>query len=327
MQHPIDESVYRLPEFTVDRVLPAPSGGERDMEDRAPQPTAWHMQKFGIPALWGQLGTRGRGVRVAVIDTGVDARHPALPTVVAHDYAASGGGADQQGHGTHVCGLIAGAYTGVAPDAEVVSIKVFGSNGAATAGNIMRALRDVRDGVFGAVDIVNMSLGSPQPSEEMRLLLLELTARGKLVVCAAGNQGAHDAAVGAPRFGTVSYPALFENTLAVGSVAENGARSKFSSTGPGVAVMAPGEAVLSTWPNGGAALLSGTSMAAPFLSGCLALLVAACRARGKASPGTDVVRYLLAATYADMEAGGFDLYTGNGCVAPAALIARHAQQF
>lgn len=333
---------YRLVEYTVDRVFaiggadaaqqqqqhaPAP----RDLLAAAapPPPTvqqgAWQLDSCNIPAVWSKHGTRGRGVRVAVIDTGVDPRHPCLPTVVAHDYAGSGpllGATDQQGHGTHVCGLIAGATTGVAPEATVVSIKVFGPDGAAAQANIIRALKDVRDGAFGAVDIINMSLGSPQPCEEMRLLLMELTARGKIVVCAAGNQGAHDAAPGAPRFGTVAYPASFSNTLAVGSVNDKNARSAFSSTGPNIAVMAPGEAVLSTWLKGGLALLSGTSMAAPFLSGCLALLLSACKARGVPPPGTDAVLFLLAATSADMMATGFDLYTGNGRVCPDALISK-----
>eukprot|EP00873_Tetraselmis_striata_P033736 jgi/Tetstr1/454000/TSEL_040919.t1 len=279
---------------------------------------AWHLDTFGVQAARERFGVDGTGVCVAVIDTGVHAAHPDLHgRVTAHDYTGAGDGGDEDGHGTHVCGIV----HAVAPGAEIHSFRVFGPDSRAVMGNIMSALHDIKIGRHGRFDVVNMSLGAGEPCQEMRLLLLELNARGALLCCAAGNEGDHDGA-SAPRFGTVSWPAQFNSTIAVGSVDARRRRSPYSSSGPKITIMGPGENVWSCWNDGRTARLSGTSMASPFVAGVIVLALEACRKRRAPRPNMSEMLCCMATSCLDLEAPGFDFFTGYGCIEPGALIDR-----
>ncbi|MEX2138675.1 MAG: S8 family serine peptidase, partial [Pirellulales bacterium] len=114
-------------------------------------------------------------------------------------------------------------------------------------------------------NVVSMSLGSPQPEAPLQAAIQRATAKGVFLIAAAGNTG---------RPQSVNYPARWRETIAVAAVDRNGRLSRFSSRGPQVDIAAPGQDVLSTYRDGSYAKLSGTSMAAPFVAGVVALLIA-----------------------------------------------------
>lgn len=225
---------------------------------------AWNLTAIQAPDLWPR--TQGEGVQVAVVDTGVDLDNPGLPHVAAgyNVLQSDAPPDDDNGHGTHVAGIVAGHWdsgSGVAPEAVVVPVKVLDEYGSGS-------LSDVVDGLHWClqhrVPIINLSLGAPQAAETLHAAVAALAIAGLLVVAAAGNEG--------PGNNTVGYPAAWPETLAVAASTQTGRIAEFSSRGPQVDVTAPGQSIVSTWPGGGTKMLSGTSMATPHVSGGAALL-------------------------------------------------------
>jgi subtilisin family serine protease len=233
--------------------------------------------------------TRGTGVTLAVLDTGVDFLHPALAGRLVNGYdfvdrdgdPSEVGDPDQNvayGHGTHVAGLIALA----APEARIMPVRVLDPDGGSNVWVIAEALayavnpdgdRDTADGA----DVINLSLSTPRRTD----LLAEIVAaiecdgggeclagqRGVVVVAAAGNDGST----------TPEYPAAegVDGLLAVGASTAADALASFSNRGPWVHVAAPGENVLSSVPGGEYGVWSGTSTATPLAAGVAALVRAA----------------------------------------------------
>jgi subtilisin family serine protease len=229
-------------------------------------------------------------VLVAVVDTGVDVSHPDLAGVVA-DYincCATEPDADTDGHGTHVCGILAGA--GTPPDrmlgacnARLIVYKGLGRTYDATA--YYRALGEA---VLRA-PIVNLSLGGPDHDPTEELLIGQALKANVLVVAASGNDGDDGS--------YPNFPAALPGVLAVGAVDEQLQRADFSNAGPHLALVAPGVEIWSTAPTvasglfgrkTGYAPLSGTSMAAPFVSA-----VAARVAASGPGAGTPLIRDFL----------------------------------
>ncbi len=227
----------------------------------------WSLAAYNIPQQWKQ--TSGQGIRVAVLDTGVDLGHPDLAGAIdeAVDFTQSRfGPADRQGHGTHVAGTIAArrngqGVIGVAPECRLLITKVLDDSGAGDPQNVAAGIDWAAD---SGANILSLSLGSPDPSPQMAAAIGRAVAKGCFVICAAGNDGRPD---------SVNYPARRDNTLAIGAVDRNGRVSPFSSRGPQVDLSAPGQDIVSTYLGGGYAKLSGTSMATPFASGVVALLL------------------------------------------------------
>ena len=282
----------------------------------------WAIASHGVRRLWESCGTKGAGARVAVIDTGVNTSHPDLRGVAAHDYTGDGP-EDRDGHGTHCCGIVgasdSGRVCGVSPGCELHSFRVFNDAGVCRNSWIIAALRDIRDRRHGRFDVVSMSLGAQMPSEQMRMILMEMAATGVIVLAAAGNDGAPEGDAGGA--GTVDYPAAFMSTIAVGSTDRRRNRSGFSSTGDKLVVTGPGQEITSCWVGADAyATISGTSMACPFVAGCVALLVSYARAKGLPPPRLDAVMYCLAASAVDIDRPGYDFNTGFGDVNPAGLL-------
>ncbi len=228
----------------------------------------WGIARVDAPAAWDY--TEGAGVRVAVIDTGIDTTHPDLQGKVDGGYnaitgsQAPGSYVDDNGHGTHVAGIIAAirdgkGVVGVAPKARLYAVKVLDADGTGS-------LSDVIKGIIWAADngmqVANMSLGSPQGSAAMEEALRYAEARGVVVVAAAGNSGA-----------SVGYPGAYPETIAVSASDWNDQLASFSSRGPQVKFIAPGVDIVSTYLGGGYLSLSGTSMATPFVTGMAALAV------------------------------------------------------
>jgi len=263
-------------------------------------------------------GLGGAGVKVAVVDTGIDCGHPDLAPncVYGANFAAKGNklAFDDHGHGTHVAGIIAArdngfGVIGVAPEAKLYAVKVLDENGSgawsAVASGIVWAVKN-------GMNVINMSLGGSSSSQAVADAVQAASEAGILVVSAAGNSGCCD---------TVLYPAKLPGSMAVAAVDANDERASFSSTGPEVDVAAPGVDILSTVPTGTCKLcdpsgyrsLSGTSMATPHVSGAGALLMS----RGL----TNVQAWTqLSGTAKDLGFPGFDLLYGWGRVDALAAI-------
>jgi subtilisin family serine protease len=309
---PVD--VYRLAEHRLLSTSPEPT----------PQ---WTIDMYKIRDLWARYNTRGKRARVAVLDTGHNPDHPALKHVAAHDYTGDGPVATH-GHGPHCLGIVGavgtpGGITGVAPECELHSFRVFNNAGVCQVAWINDALRDIMSGRFGKFHVVSMSLGSEAASQEMCDLLQEMSALGHLIVVAAGNDGSH---LLSPlrRFGTVGYPAAFFSTIAVGSTDSNRKRSGYSSTGNKLVVTGPGQGITSCWVGDDQyATISGTSMACPFVAGCLALLVSHAASAGLPAPTLESVLHVICASSADLEAPGYDFNTGFGDICPLDLFAKY----
>jgi subtilisin family serine protease len=259
----------------------------------------WSLARAnGIDATTAWNRTVGGSITVAVVDTGVDLGHPDLAQnlwtnpreipgngvdddgngyvddVHGYDFAGgSGDPSDQLGHGTAVAGVIAArgdnriGVAGVAWRARIMALKVVDAGGTATADRIAEAIRYA--GANGA-RVVNVSLNGPDRSQVIEDAIQAVQAEGVLVVASAGNDGQDLGAV-------PSYPASYpeDDVLTVGSVGQSGGMSGFSNRGAPVDVYAPGEDVLSTAPGDTYDARVGTSVAAPHVTGTLALLAAA----------------------------------------------------
>jgi subtilisin family serine protease len=257
----------------------------------------WGLPAIGLPQAWSV--SRGQGVIVAVLDTGVDVTHEDLAgqTVPGWDFIDGDGlPADTNGHGTAVAGIIAAAtgngigMASVAPGARIMPVRVLDA-----IGNGVDPV--IAQGITWAVDhgarVINLSLGGEGWTDVLQVAIDDAIARGAVVVAAAGNSGA-----GSP----VEYPAAYGPVLAVGALGIAGSRASFSSTGDGLDIMAPGESILSTRP-GTYARGTGTSFAVPFASAAVALVIAA---GGQATRLTETAR--------DLGEPGFDTYTGYGAL-------------
>jgi len=228
----------------------------------------WGINRVHAPVAWPM--TEGKGVKVAIIDTGIDTAHPDLSGSVDGGYSAitkTENPADYQddnGHGSHVAGTVAGkrdgkGVVGVAPKARLYAVKVLDADG---SGN----LSDVVDGIVWAaknhMDVANMSLGAPVDSEAMKRAVRFARGSGVVVVAAAGNSG-----------GAVGFPGAYEDAIAVAASDSADNLASFSSRGPEVDFIAPGVDVLSAKMGGGFISYSGTSMACPHVAGLAALAI------------------------------------------------------
>jgi len=269
----------------------------------APDLAPWPQQELGFAQVWNR--TKGAGVTVAVVDSGVDAnpqfgsRVIAGPDLVAGTKRGIPAGADCVGHGTAVASIIAAApvkgvtFTGVAPAARILSVKISGTDTfptTVTAEGIMDAVQ------FGA-DVINLSLSSPDDIPALRHAVAYALSHNVVVVAAAGND--------LPQQGTGPfYPAAYPGVLSVGAAGPGGVLASFSDQRTPVAVVAPGVNVTSaypgTFPDAYAPDQNGTSFAAAYASGVVALVRAAyprltpaevvarieATARGSTGPGT-----------------------------------------
>jgi len=297
-----------LPERTVDEEPAPNSPTQTPAPNPTPQtelPAAdwyggnldWNLNSVNAPEAW-QAGYRGEDVVVAVIDTGVNISHSDLDDNVwvnADEIAGDGidndgngfiddrygwnfvgnnsNVADDNGHGTHVAGSIAAEQngvgaTGVAPDAEVMSIKVLNSDGSGFVNSIARGIRYAVD---NGAHIINLSLGGGY-STAIASAIGYAADNDVFVVAAAGNESAN--VPGNP----ASLSRSYENVLSVGAYDSNGRIAGFSNgvgNSGAVQVDAPGVSVYSTAANGRYTWLSGTSMAAPHVAGVAALTLSA----------------------------------------------------
>jgi thermitase len=269
----------------------------------------WGPQALGMPAAW-DLEAGNASVKVAVIDSGLDETHPDFAGVpiengtdyVDHDSTPE----DHNGHGTHVAGIVAAARDngiGVAGTARVtlVPIAVLDQNG---QGSCLDVALAVLEAIARGATILNLSLSCPDYAP-LHLAVQAAAQAGALVVAAAGNVGS----------GCPAYPAAYPEVLSVAALADATDVASFSCAAPYVELSAPGVNVLSTYPGGVYRNDSGTSMAAPFVSGVAALV----KARFPSMDGA-AIRARLDATAVDLGAPGRDDESGYGRVDPVAAL-------
>lgn len=286
----------------------------------AAQKAGWNITAFDLPNAWTR--SRGAGVKVAVLDTGVDLDHPDLVKNLLPGYNFVSPGKDPQDdnqHGTHVAGIIAAennqiGMVGVAPEAKIVPVKVLDRSGNGSLVNVAKGIRWATD--VAKADLICMSLGSPNPVQEVRKAIQYALSRGVVCFVAAGNAGLTK---------QIYYPANYPETIAIGSIDENFSRSGFSNTGENLDFMAPGGRIFSTVPNNWYAVLSGTSMAAPFATGVAALLLSYSRSRNlgiRLGSNSDYIevfkKHTKPITNADLHNRLF--YEGFGIIDPKSML-------
>ncbi|MCM3745594.1 S8 family serine peptidase [Sporosarcina luteola] len=224
----------------------------------------WDIQAMKVSNAWNE-GLTGKGVKVAVVDSGV-ANHPDLLIkggVSTVDYTTSFN--DDNGHGTHVAGSIGAkrdgrGLVGVAPDADLYAVKVMDQDG---SGYLIDILEGLDWSIVNKMDVVNMSLGTSADSKAFHDMVAKAQINGIVLIAANGNDG-----VGTP----VNFPAKYNEVIAVSAVDQSLQIGSFSSTGVETEFSSPGVAIVSTYLNGSYARLDGTSMASPHVAGFVALL-------------------------------------------------------
>ncbi|MFI6930200.1 S8 family peptidase [Streptomyces sp. NPDC050287] len=247
------------------------------------------VPQIGAPKAWA-AGYTGKGVKIAVLDTGVDATHPDLKNqvIAAKNFSTSTNDQDHVGHGTHVASIVAGTgaksggkYKGVAPGASILAGKVLGDTGSGEDSNILAGMEWAAE---QGADIVNLSLGGTDTPEvdPLEAEVNKLSAeKGMLFAIAAGNSGPE----------SVGSPGSADAALTVGAVDDKDKLAEFSSTGPRVGdgaikpdVTAPGVDITAAAAKGslidqevgekpaGYLTISGTSMATPHVAGAAAIL-------------------------------------------------------
>lgn len=281
--------------------------------------TPWAQRVLDYQSVW--KFTEGRGVKVAVIDSGVDG-NPQFGNRVIVDQALAQAPTGPQngdcvGHGTSVAGIIAAApmagvgFAGVAPQATVISIKITNQL------NITNAAELVPEAIVDAVDdganVINLSLSVQTPTPELQSAVRFALDNNVVVVAAAGNDTGDETGNGAGN-GPV-YPAAYPGVLSVGAISQNGSLADFSDTRTPVTVTAPGEDVTSTYPgefpDSYIPDASGTSFATPFVAGVVALV----RAADPSLSAAQVVQRI-----ADTADGSAGKGTGNGMVNPVQAV-------
>lgn len=225
---------------------------------------SWAQRRLDFTKVWGL--TRGEGVTVAVIDSGVDVRHRQLAVSRQIDLTGTGH-RDCVGHGTAVAGIVAARpragvpFHGIAPGVRLVSLKQ--SND--TTGDVGVLAKAIVKAAELGVDVINVSMQTTdQP--DLKAAVQYALAQDIVVVAAAGNVEPGEKS---PQV----YPAAYEGVLSVGSVTEDGRKSDFSNARNKVSVLAPGQNLVSTWTGGFYRTdLEGTSFAAPYVAGVAALV-------------------------------------------------------
>ncbi|CAH0343790.1 S8 family peptidase [Bacillus sp. CECT 9360] len=226
------------------------------------------------PKVWEK--TKGKGITIAILDTGCEITHPDLKDRIigGRNFTGDDQGnkdifLDYNGHGTHVAGTIAAVQNssgvvGVAPEANLLILKVLDKNG---SGQYDWIIDGINYAVEQKADIISMSLGGPEDVPELHEAIINAVKNKILVVCAAGNEGD-----GRDTTDELGYPGCYNEVISVGAIDLERRSSDFTNSHNEIDLVAPGEEILSTYLNGKYAKLSGTSMATPHVSGALALI-------------------------------------------------------
>ena len=306
-----------------------------EIDEKIPvlQEIQWNLYQIHAPEAWSIGNTYGYHplIQAAVLDTGVDCTHEDLAANIvwtpSADPAFPSACPDTAGHGTHVTGIVAAllngiGVAGVAPQVKVYDILVC-PGGSCPISDIVQGIQLALEGPDGILDsdndgvvagdpedadgaeVMNMSFGGFGTYPAMEEAIQNAYNYGVISVASAGNAGCPDG-------DTVAAPARYPTTIAVAATTISDTIASFSSCGPSVDVAAPGENVLSTLPGNQYGELSGTSMAAPHVTGTVALMQAVRAINNLPILKPEEVRTILHQTADDYPPPGFDIYSGYG---------------
>lgn len=276
------------------------------------QTLPWGISTIAANSAWDI--TKGSGVKVAVIDTGIDNTHPDLSANVKGGVTFVFGTRtykDDNGHGTHVSGTIGAinngfGVVGVAPEVSLYGVKVLDRTGSGSASNVINGINWA---VTNHMQVITMSLGTSSDVQAIHDAINAAQNQGIVIVAAAGNDYG----------GPISYPAAYDGVITVTATDINNNMAGFSNIGPQADFAAPGVNVYSTYKGGAYATMSGTSMATPHVTGVVALILATpispeydTTLNGKWDP--DEVQQKLIETATDKGTYGFDVFFGYGLV-------------
>ena len=299
----MSEPVYSLPPvFRGDSAEALPLAGEIN----------WGMEVFGIEAL--RSITKGKGMKIGGVDTGIDARHELLSQNFkgARDFTGSSRGyADVNGHGTHISGTISASdpRIGVAPECDFYHGKGLGDSGSGGSG-LMRAIEYCLS--EGCEVVSNSWGGGGQSMDWERLFEKWVTHPSKpWLIFAGGNAG--------PNTPDSDWPGRSRHLINVAALNKDLTPASFSSAGNKLDTSGPGVNIWSARPGGGAQQMSGTSMACPFIAAALGLYRQALKDKGLPIPDTYQLRDLLMSHSTDIGTPGDDRRTGPGWMTPLLL--------
>lgn len=271
----------------------APTGGSALARSDPFAADQWHLDATRLPEAWSQ--SAADGIRIAIVDTGVQADHPDLGSALQPGWNVRDGSndtSDDHGHGTAVAGVVAAGVgngvgvAGAAPGGRIVPVKALGADGTGW-------MSDVAAGIVWAADhdvkVIVVAAGSRQPLRLLADAVAYAGRRGALVVAAAGNAGAQ----------SLDHPAADIGALAVGAIDVHGALTAWSNRGNGLQLVAPGDDILTTVRDG-YATASGTSLSAAIVGGVAALMIAQ---RPDAGPD-EIARRLIATANDNARAPG-----------------------
>ncbi len=267
----------------------------------------WGLQDIHADLAWDKVTPSQRAkVTIAVLDTGINLNHEDLQASIVPGYNFidnNDNPEDGHGHGTHAAGIAAAitnngkGIAGIAGGAKIMPVKVMNDSGSGDYASIINGIRYAAD---NGAQVISMSLGGAGLSQAMQEAVDYAISRGASVVAASGNSNS-----------PVAFPGNCNGVITVGAVSNSNERASFSNYGPEMDVVAPGVNIISTFKGSASSytLMSGTSMATPFVSGVAALV----RAANPNLASTEVTKIIDQAT-TDLGTAGFDNYYGYGLV-------------
>jgi type VII secretion-associated serine protease mycosin len=290
----------------------------------------WSLQRVLLDDLWSE--TKGKGVKVAVIDTGVDVKNPQLTRAVDKSLGKNemlpnlkdadgnkikrgneNGTTDTVGHGTRVAGIIAArpasktGFVGLAPEATIIPIQQNDAEGHGTAETLAKSIEYAKSAGAQVINISQDTANAVKPAPALEAAVNSALAAKIVVVASAGNDGL-DGKV------QTTYPASFRGVLAVAASDRNNERASFSQSGEFVGVAAPGVDMVSTVPGAGHCSDNGTSFSAPYVAGVAALI----KAKHPDWTAAEVVAQI--EQTAERSTSGHDRLVGWGVVDPVRAV-------
>lgn len=271
----------------------------------------WGVDRIGAEFV--HSVNKGAGVKVAVLDTGIDLDHPDLS--VAGDVTVVPGtinGDDDNGHGTAVAGIIAAldndiGVVGVAPDVELYSVKVLNKSG---SGSVNTILSGIQWAIENKMQVINVSFGCAGEMPACVVQSLENAYKAGIVIVAAAGSGGNIEGMGE----NIWAPARYDSVISVGATNVIDSRYSTSSTGSKLNLVAPGYKVFTTGKGGGYLYFMGTSASSPHVAGAAALLIAS------GINNVAVVKEVLDSSAKDLGDIGYDNQYGYGLLNVANAI-------
>lgn len=241
-----------------------------------------HLNTINVKTYWDQ-GIKGKGITIAILDSGCDTLHNNLSSRIIDgaNFTEEDNGSfkkfdDYNGHGTHVAGIACsnnsdGQITGVAPEANLMIVKVLNKNGSGSIKNLINGIYytvNWRGKNNERVRVMCLSLGTAEDNKQLYDAIKFAINKGVVVVAASGNQGTGN--VGDVNLG---YPGAYNEVIQVGAIDIDQKIAEFSNLNNQMDILAPGVNINSTYLDNSYKLMSGTSMAAPFVVGAVSLII------------------------------------------------------